>query len=277
MGAATPAPLLRPDLAGGKLAQWVGQSAGGVKLQRMILQAGMTVTPVEIILRGVLLAAAFAFLGRFLHAIVPPVIAMPLLALIGALLPIWWVLRKREKRLRQFEAQFPDAMEFLARSMRAGHGFLSGLQLISADSPQPLASVFHEAANELNLGAPLDAALAKLSEKVPLLDVRFFASAVFVQQTSGGDLSEILVKLANVIRERLRLRGEVRAASAHGRLTGLVLLILPIALAAFVMITSPAYLINFAAQPEGKSLLLAAALGQALGYFFIRRIVNVKV
>ncbi len=271
------APLFRRATATGKMAGLLGRAGIVSRLERMIMEAGLTVTPFEILGRSVLFALVLAFVSRFIQNIIPSAIGTPLLGLTGAILPFWWLRRRRARRMRLFESQFPDALEFMARSMLAGHGFVSGLQQISADAPEPLASIFREVANELRLGSPLDVVLTRLNERAPLLDVRFFTSAVFVQQSSGGDLSEILNRLAYIIRERLRLKGEVRALSAHGRLTGMVLLILPILLAVFVLLTSPSYLVNFALQKEGKFLLLMAAAGQMIGFLIIQRIVNIKV
>ena len=130
--------------------------------------------------------------------------------------------------------------------MRAGHGFTIAMEMLAADSPDPLGSAFRLVSNDVQLGSPLQEALEKLIVLFPMIDVRFFASTVLLQQETGGNLGEILSKLALIIRERFRLKGQVKAASAHGRITGLVLVLMPIAVTFFMMMTSPQYLIDMA-------------------------------
>ena len=151
------------------------------------------------------------------------------------------MLRRRKKRFEQFEQQLPEALDFISRSMRAGHGFTIALEMLAADSPEPLGGAFRKIANDMQLGGSLQACLARLLDLFPLVDVRFFASSVLLQQETGGNLGEILSKLATIIRERFRLKGQVKAASAHGRITGLVLVLMPVAVAFFMMATSPDY------------------------------------
>ncbi len=134
-----------------------------------------------------------------------------------------YVRQKRTKRLDKLEEQFPEALDFLARSMRAGHAFSISLEMVGEEMADPLGQEFRALFNEQNLGAPLDIALRNFTERVPLLDCRFFTSSVLLQKQTGGNLSEILSRLAYVIRERFRLKGQVKAASAHGRLTATIL------------------------------------------------------
>jgi len=140
-----------------------------------------------------------------------------------------------------------------------------------------LSREFRQVFNEQNLGAPIDAALQNLAKRMPLLDVSFFVSAVLLQKETGGNLSEILTNLAYVIRERFKLKGQVKAASAHGRITGLILTIMPIVLMFALLFVAPGYLQGMAKDSDGKWLVVGAVVGQLLGYFFIRRIINIKV
>jgi tight adherence protein B len=179
--------------------------------------------------------------------------------------------------MRAFEEQFPEALDFLSRSMRAGHGFSVALEMLATDSPDPLGSAFRRVSNDLQLGSSLEIALGKLTVLVPLIDVRFFVSSVLLQQETGGNLGEILSKLAFIIRERFRLKGQVKAASAHGRITGLVLVLMPVGVTAFMMMTTPEYLRQLAADPTGRILIYSALAGQLIGYFVIRKIINIKV
>jgi tight adherence protein B len=187
------------------------------------------------------------------------------------------LLHKRTKNLNEFEKQLPEALDFLSRSMRAGHGFSIAMELLASDSPDPLASAFRHVSNDMQLGSALDVALGKLSALVPLLDVRFFVSSVLLQQETGGNLSEVLGKLALIIRERFRLKGQVKAVSAHGRITGLVLVLMPVVVALIMMVTSPQYLIDLAADKIGRMMIYGSICGQIIGYFVIRKIINIKV
>ena len=143
--------------------------------------------------------------------------------------------------------------------------------------PDPLGQEFRTLFNEQNLGAPIDVALRNFSTRVPLLDVRFFTSSVLLQKQTGGNLSEILSRLAYVIRERFRLKGQVRAASAHGRLTATILTLLPVGTMLCMLVVAPGYLQSMAEDPDGKWLIGGAIVAQVLGNFFIKKIINIKV
>src|SRR5262249_21970984 len=155
---------------------------------------------------------------------------------------------KRKRRFAQFEEQFPEALDFLARAMRSGHAFSVGLEMLGTESPEPLAKEFRTLFHEQNLGAPLETAVANMAVRMPLRDGRFFVSAVLMQRQTGGNLSEVLGRLAYVIRERFRLKGQVRAASAHGRLTAIILTLLPFVTMFGLLIMAPGYLQGMAAD-----------------------------
>jgi tight adherence protein B len=199
------------------------------------------------------------------------------LAVLGALSPLLLVLRKRRKCMAEFEEQFPEALDFLSRSMRVGHGFTIALEMLGVDSPDPLGAAFRRVSNDLQLGSSLEVALGKMLVLMPLVDVRFFISSVLLQQEIGGNLGEILTKLGYIIRERFQLKGKVKAVSAHGRITGLVLLLMPVGVTIFIMLTNPEYLATFAADKIGRDMIYGAIFGQIIGYFVIKKIVNIKV
>ena len=205
-----------------------------------------------------------------------PVTAIVLGGILAAL-PYLLVRRRRAKRLAKFEEQFPEGLDFLARSMRAGHAFTISLEMLGEELPDPLGQEFRALFNEQNLGAPLDVALRNFSERVPTLDARFFTSSVLLQKQTGGNLSEILTRLAYVIRERFRLKGQVKAASAHGRLTATILTFLPIATMVGMMVVAPTYLRSMAEDSDGKWMIGGAIVAQILGNFFIKKIINIKV
>jgi tight adherence protein B len=149
--------------------------------------------------------------------------------------------------------------------------------MLADESPEPLAREFRQVFNEQNLGAPIEHALQNLAVRIPILDVSFFVSAVMLQKETGGNLSEILTKLSYVIRERFKLKGQVRSASAHGRITGSILTIMPIVLMFALLAVAPGYLQGMIKDPDGRLLIVGAIGGQLVGYYFIRRIINIKV
>jgi len=253
------------------------QQAAFTKIQTFIQQAGMTWTVSHFLGATTIGAVVGGVLGWFLNPLGFLVLSIPLMAALIGSIPYWTLRIKRSKRVSAFETQLPEALDFLARSMRAGHAFSISLEMLGQESPDPLGQEFRVLFNEQNLGAPLEAALRNFSDRVPLLDVRLFVSSILLQKQTGGNLSEILIRLAYVIRERFRLKGQVKAASAHGRLTAGVLSILPIVLVIALLFIAPGYLQGMAADPDGKWLILGAITAQCLGYYIMRRIVDIKV
>jgi tight adherence protein B len=245
--------------------------------QTQIQQAGMSWSPTHMIS-----AMGLAMIpGLGLGAVVPFVLNGPLTGIIlgvaFATIPYLVVRQKRKKRLNRLEEQFPDSLDFLSRSMRAGHAFSISLEMLGEEMADPLGQEFRALFNEQNLGAPLDLALHNFTERVPLLDVRFFTSSVLLQKQTGGNLSEILSRLAYVIRERFRLKGQVKAASAHGRMTATILTLLPIGTLGALLAIAPDYIEGMARDPDGKKLIGGAIVMQLLGNFFIKKIINIKV
>ncbi|MDQ6705563.1 MAG: type II secretion system F family protein, partial [Acidobacteriota bacterium] len=192
-------------------------------------------------------------------------------------LPFWYVRRKAKKRLGKFEEQFPEGLEFVARSMRAGHAFSVSLDMLHREFENPMASEFRRTFDEQNLGLPLEIALEKLSVRIPLLDIQFFVSAVLLQKRTGGNLAEILDKMAFLIRERCKLRGKIRAVTAHGRMTGKALSGIPIAVGAILFYVNPLYSEFFFTDPLGHGLLAGAVALQLLGYVAIKKIVSIEL
>jgi tight adherence protein B len=247
------------------------------RLETRIQQAGMTMSVYSLLIAMVILAVLGALIGPRLNLLMFPWLSSLATALVVASLPYLYVTIVRKKRLAAFEEQFPEALDFLARAMRAGHAFSIALEMLSEESPQPLGQEFRKVFNEHNLGLPIETALQNLSSRVPLLDVSFFVSAVLLQRETGGNLSEILNKLALIIRERFKLKGAVRAASAHGRITGTILTLMPIVLMFGLLLVAPGYLQGMAKDPDGRMLIAACIVAIIVGHFLIRKIVNIKV
>jgi tight adherence protein B len=225
--------------------------------------------------------AIAAIIGLVLGTMFPFLVNGPITAVVLGLacstLPYLYVRQKRQRRLNALEEQFPEALDFLSRSMRAGHAFSISLEMVGEEMADPLGQEFRALFNEQNLGAPLDVALRNFGLRVPLLDVRFFTSSVLLQRQTGGNLSEILTRLAYIIRERFRLKGQVKAASAHGRLTATILTLLPIGTMLGLLVVAPGYLQSMAEDADGKWMIGGAVVAQILGNFFIKKIINIKV
>jgi len=276
-GNAPAASLIQADEKGGLLAlRMLKKYQLQTKLQELLEQAGMRWSTHRLV--NTCLGAAVA--GWALAWILLPgqFQKFSYLVALGALvLPVLLVIRKRTSRMRKFEEQFPDSLEFVARSMRAGHAFSVSLEMIHREFQEPLAGEFRRTFEEHNLGLPLDVALQKLGKRVPSLDVHFFVSAVLLQKRTGGNLAEILDKLAYVIRERFKLRGRIRAISAHGRMTGAALTCIPIAVAVIMFYVNPDYVRFFFLDDVGNMMLVAAIVLQLIGYFIMKQIVKIEV
>ena len=240
-------------------------------------QAGLSWSSTRLLAAMGLAAIPGLGLGSLLPILLNGPTTAIVLAGVFGMTPYLIVRRKRAKRLARFEEQFPEALDFLARSMRAGHAFTISMEMLGGELADPLGQEFRTLFNEQNLGAPLDLALYNFNERVPLLDSRFFTSSVLLQRQTGGNLSEILTRLAWVIRERFRLKGQVKAASAHGRLTATILTLLPIGTMLGLLVVAPGYLQSMAQDSDGKWMIGGAVAAQILGNFFIKRIINIKV
>lgn len=247
------------------------------RLENWIRQAGMNWAPAQLIATSLVLALFGALIGTQVRVLLLPGLSSIGLAAAFAAFPFLLVNRRRARRLALFERQFPEALDFLARALRAGHSISASLELLSAETPPPLGPEMRIVYDEQNLGAPLEVALRRLAARVPLMDVRFFVSAVLLQRQTGGNLAEILRNLARVIRERFQLKGQVKAMSAHGRITAAILAVLPVATMLGLMLLAPDYLKGMASDQHGRYLIAAAILGQITGYFLMRRITHIKI
>ena len=245
------------------------------KIEELIEQAGMKWKLGQVVRYCLSLAVAASYLSSmFLGSHQTYAV---LIGFAAGSLPILYILRTKSKRLRKFEEQFPESLEFVSRSMRAGHAFSVALEMIHREFQEPLAGEFRRTFEEHNLGMPLDVALQKLGKRVPSLDVHFFISAVMLQKRTGGNLAEILDKLAYIIRERFKLRGKIRAISAHGRMTGMALTSIPIGVAALMFIVNPEYVRFFIVDDLGNMMAAVAIVLQIIGYIAIQKIVTIDL
>jgi tight adherence protein B len=246
------------------------------RAQELIEQAGLRWKPARLAHACLGLVLIGFLLGWYAVPAAYRLIAIPISLGLG-MMPILYLFRLRAKRLHKFEEQFPESLEFVSRSMRAGHAFSVSLEMIYREFQEPLAGEFRRTFEEHNLGLPLETALQKLAKRVPSMDVHFFVSAVLLQRRTGGNLAEILDKLAGLIRERFKLRGKIRAISAHGRMTGLALTSIPIGVSVIMFYVNPDYVRFFFTDEAGQIMAGCAIALQVVGYLIIKKIVTIEV
>jgi tight adherence protein B len=253
--------------------QILARTQAGPRLTRLIEQSGVATSPGAVITMSVLSGALGALLGL--------VFGNPLVAVGGALLgvsvPFIWLTHKRKKRVNRFEEQFPEALDLLSRAIRAGHAFQSAMGMVAEEMPAPVGVEFKKAFDQQNFGLPLREALTELAGRVPSLDVRFFVTAVTIQRETGGNLTEILDNLGRVVRERFKIRRQVRVHTAHGRFTGYVLLGLPPALAMGLSYLNPDHMKPLFQEPVGQMMLIVALVMQTIGFVWIRQVIKIEV
>ena len=243
-------------------------------LNKIFEQADTSLTALNLLLISVgmaLIGGVLALAIRILPLLVP------LVAVIMGVLPMMWVLLRRKKRLKHFAAQLPDAMEMIARTLRSGQSLGFGISLVASEMGQPISGEFNRVFEEQNLGIPMEQSLKELAERIPNLDLKFFVTAVVLQRQTGGDLAEILDKIGDLIRERFHIWGQIQALTGEGRLSGVVLLVLPLVLFIAVYQLNPTYIAVLFTDPMGTKMLAAAVIMQILGALAIRKIVNIKV
>jgi tight adherence protein B len=249
-------------------------SGGGPSLGRLIEQSGVATSPSAIVLMSVVSAVLMGFIA--LVALRLPIAAAGAGGL-GLFFPYFWLKYKRMARLRRFEEQFPEALDLLSRALRAGHAFQTAMGMCADELPQPVGIEFKKSFEQQNFGLPLKDTLNELAERVPLLDVRFFVTAVSIQRETGGNLAEILDNLAHVVRERFKILRQVRVHTAHGRFTGYVLLALPAALAVALSFISPDHMRSLFYERMGQTMLVGALVMQTVGYIWIRQVIKIEV
>jgi tight adherence protein B len=242
-------------------------------LKRSVEYSGLPVT-IGMVVLGSTLAAVFVFTAVLFTTALAGLAAVAAIAAGSA--PALLVRHAATRRIRLFEDQFPQAIDLIASSLRAGHAFTTGVSMVSDEVAEPTATEFRLLYDQQNYGMPLPDALKAFGKRVPLLDARFFITAVLTQREAGGNLAEVLDNLSSLIRERSRIKRQVRVASAHGRITGWVLSMMPPALAVLMTILAPQHMKSFVEDPLGLRMIIVALALQAIGVIAIRRIVNVE-
>jgi tight adherence protein B len=251
-----------------------GGTARGSALARWIEQSGVRVSISTLLLIAFVCAALLGFIAATALRLAVGWIGGGLL---GFSLPFIFLRIKRTRRMRAFEEGFPEALDLVSRALKAGHAFATGLKMVADEMPEPIGPEFRKTFDEQNFGLPLKDALANLTVRIPLLDVRFFSTAVLIQRETGGNLSEILENLAHVVRERFKILRQVRVYTAHGRLTGYVLLGLPAFLAIALGFINPEHMQLLFTERLGHMMLAATVIMQTIGYFWIKQVVKIEV
>jgi tight adherence protein B len=270
----SPTSFIRDKKAGPLPALDRALGGSGSSLSRLVEQSGVATTPSTIVLASVGLAASLAF---FALIFVRQPFAWLVGGVVGSMLPTLFLKRRRSTRLKRFEEQFPEALDLLSRAIRAGHAFQTAMGMCADELPAPVGIEFRKSFDQQNFGLPLKDALNELAERVPILDVKFFVTAVLIQRETGGNLAEILDNLAHVVRERFKILRQVRVHTAHGRFTGYVLLALPAALAAVLAWMNPDHMDLLFKEKMGQMMIMAAIVMQTVGYFWIRQVIKIEV
>ena len=246
----------------------------GLAVERWVEQSGLRLTISGLFMIALGLGVLFAMIGMGIdHRWWSALAGFAL----GVAAPFMFVKSKRSARLNKFEEQFPEALDLMARSIRAGHAFGAGMKMVSDEMHEPVGPEFRKSFEEQNFGLSMKESLNNLAMRVPLLDVRFFATAVLIQRDTGGNLAEILDNLANVVRERFKIRRQVRVHTAHGRYTGYVLLALPAFLAMALQVINPEHMEGLFKDRIGQTLIVTAIVMQSIGWFWISRVVKIEV
>ena len=256
------------------LDRYMGGTARGFALARWIEQSGVRASISSVLFMALV---SGALMGFMMMVLTRASWGLPVGAALGFGLPFLVLKIKRRRRMNKFEEQFPEALDLISRALKAGHAFATGLKMVADEVPEPVGPEFRKTFDEQNFGLPLKDALDNLTVRVPILDVRFFATAVMIQRETGGNLSEILENLGHVVRERFKILRQVRVYTAHGRLTGYVLLGLPAFLGVALMFINPEHMNLLFRERLGQQMIMAAIVMQMVGYVWIQKVIKIEV
>jgi tight adherence protein B len=243
-------------------------------LRKMLDQADLHITVSRLVMLA-LMAGLLATLAVSMLTISKPL--MVAAGAVAAAVPFLHIMYKRKKRLNAFLEHLPEALELMSRALQAGHAFAESLHMVSTEMPEPISTEFRKTYEEQNLGLSLKLALENLSERVPLLDLRFCITAIMIQRETGGNLAEILEKVSHTIRERFRILEDLNTLTTSSRMSAWILCGLPLFVAAAVTIMNPEYMSVLWTDPRGHNLLYAAGGMQLMGMLIIRKILKIKI
>ena len=244
------------------------------RLNDYVQQAGMTAKPGKVVLTMAAAAVGTFYVMELWLGSFP---AALFIALVAGCAPLGYVSYKRKKRLEKFEEHFPEALDLLGRAVRAGHAFTTGLEMIATEAEDPIGGEFRTTFEEQNFGLPLRDTLMNLSERVPLMDVRFFVTSLMIQRETGGNLAEILDGLSKVIRDRFRIHRDVKTRTAQGKLTALILIAIPPMMMVLLTALNPDYMKTLTQDPAGPTILAIAGTLQVIGSAILWKIIHIDV
>lgn len=250
------------------------------RFQGLLDQAGVTVRAGNMLLFSLLSTIVLGGLGYLLTNSFSPrqnLLFTAACAGLGAIVPYSYASRQRNRRFQKFEEEFPEAIDTLARAVRAGHAFTMAVEILCNEMAEPVATEFRKFYEEQKYGMPVRDALLNLTKRMPLMDVKFFVTAVMLQRETGGNLAEILDNLSYMIRERFKILRQVRVYTAQGRLTMMLLMALPPVIVVTMLLVNPSFIRPLFDDPVGHMLLAAGISLQTIGYFVIRRIITIQV
>lgn len=243
-------------------------------LDRLLQQSGLSWSVADLLGISLLAFLLTFFAGSYFAMPMLPRLA---LASAAAMLPFFYVTRAKGKRLTRIEQQLPDALDLMGRALRAGHAFPTALKMVGDEMNDPLASEFRAAFDEVNFGIAMPDALMNLATRVPSTDLRYFVIAVLIQRETGGNLSELLTSISAIIRDRIKLMGQVRVLSAEGKMSAWVLSLLPFGAALMIQLTNPQFLEVLYTDPAGRKMLAGAGVMMVLGILAMRKIIRIRV
>ncbi len=257
---------------------WINRTlvdiTAALQLKRMLDQANLHITPSRLIMFSVMAGVLAALATSVVSDIVPLWFVAFLAAASLPFMHVWW---KRKKRFDAFLEHLPDALDLMSRGLQAGHAFSEALHMVSTEMPDPIASEFRKTYEEQNLGLSLKLALENLTQRIPLLDLRMCVTAVLIQRETGGNLAEILEKVAYTIRERFRIMGDLKTLTTSSRMSAWLLCALPIFVAIAVTVMNPEYMSVLWKDQRGHYLIAAAMIMQVTGMLIVRKILQIRI
>ncbi len=257
---------------------WVNQFLvrvqAALQLKRMLDQADLHITPSRLVMFSMMAGMLAALTVSVISASVLLMVAFGLIAASLPFVHVWW---KRKKRFDAFLEHLPDALDLMSRALSAGHAFSEALHMVSSEMPEPIATEFRKTYEEQNLGLSLKLALENLTQRIPLLDLRMCVTAVLIQRETGGNLAEILEKVAYTIRERFRIMGDLKTLTTSSRMSAWLLCGLPIGVALVITVMNPEYMSVLWKDPRGHYLIGAAMIMQVTGMLIVRKILRIKI
>lgn len=244
------------------------------QVDRLLEQAGVSWTVSDLIALSLVAPVLAGGLGLWLRL---PILALLPLMLLAMAMPLLWVVNAKTKRLEKIDQQLPDALDLIGRALRAGHAFPTAMKMVGDEMAEPIADEFRVTFDEVNFGISMSDALMNMATRVPSTDLRYFVIAVLIQRETGGNLSELLDNISKIIRERIKLLGQIRVLSAEGRMSAWVLGLLPFGAAAMIQLSNPGFLSVLYTDPAGRKMVATALVMMIFGVFAMRKIINIRV